>query len=147
MRTPCAHGVPKKEARDKDRRLDEKGQHGIRPVIAPATSSSPRCDGIMILNAILYHLRKPWCDKTAVEMVKQVPFAILRDSLLGKNSKPKLPEARAIDGQSSDCRASIPVFHGLTLLPPPAVADRRPPGTPRQPVSVNAIGRFPSGLL
>jgi hypothetical protein len=34
-RPPCAGGVSGKETRDKDRRLKEKSEHGMHPVIPP----------------------------------------------------------------------------------------------------------------
>jgi hypothetical protein len=35
MRAPCTRGISKTETRDEDRRLDENGEHRIRPVVAP----------------------------------------------------------------------------------------------------------------
>jgi hypothetical protein len=89
MRSPCAHGVSKEETRDKDRRLDEKGQHGIRPVIVPAISSSPRCDDIMILNAKTPPLAEPLMRQSCRRNgQRKFPSVIMRDSHFGKNSKP-----------------------------------------------------------
>jgi len=35
VRTPCASGISNKEAGDEDRRLKEKGEHGIHLVVPP----------------------------------------------------------------------------------------------------------------
>ncbi len=51
VQPPCICGISKTETRDEDRRLDEKSKHRIRPVVAPAISSMPSCDNIMILSA------------------------------------------------------------------------------------------------
>jgi len=77
---------------------------------------------------------------------RKFPGIIMRDSHFGKNSKPRPPEARAPTAWLGMPRFGR-AFNGLTLLPPLPVADRRTPGTPGQPASVNAVRRFPSGLL
>jgi hypothetical protein len=49
MRAPCACGISKTKTHNEDRRLDENGEHRIRPVVAPpAVSSLPTCDDIMV---------------------------------------------------------------------------------------------------
>jgi hypothetical protein len=51
VRSPCTSDVPSKKTRDEDRRLKEKGEHGIHPVVPPRFLIARIWGDIMICTA------------------------------------------------------------------------------------------------